>query len=67
MSSLKSINEARGGTLCTVGDFVIPILKGTYRETYERIYSAFYEWTSQYSEEEQQKMFYGTAEQFYGF
>ena len=32
MSSLKSINEARGGTLCTVGDFVIPILKGSYRE-----------------------------------
>ena len=32
MSSVKSINEARGGTLCTVGNFVIPILKGSYRE-----------------------------------
>ena len=35
--------------------------------SYERIYSAFYEWTSQYTEEEQQKMFYGTAERFYQF
>ena len=33
----------------------------------ERIYSAFYEWASQYTEEEQQQMFYGTAERFYEF
>lgn len=33
----------------------------------ERIYSAFYEWTSQYTEDEQHKMFFGTADKYYGF
>lgn len=35
--------------------------------TYERIYLAFYEWTSKYTEDEQQKLFYGTAHKYYRF
>jgi predicted TIM-barrel fold metal-dependent hydrolase len=34
---------------------------------YERIYSAFYDWTSEYTEEEQKKLFYGNAERYYKF
>jgi predicted TIM-barrel fold metal-dependent hydrolase len=35
--------------------------------TYERIYSAFYDWTAEYSEDEQKKLFYENAEKYYKF